>query len=78
MNAKDIEKMIGICEEKIAKKWENVGISFYVFFKNKNDQKELLFEVAKWWIYDLGLDHFEKAIKIRAFLQDMLSKKDRL
>lgn len=50
MNKEFIEKMINICEEKIAKKGDNVWISFYVFFKNKNDNKELLFSVAKWWI----------------------------
>jgi hypothetical protein len=26
------EKMVKICDDKIAKKGENVGISFYVFF----------------------------------------------
>ena len=25
------------CNEKIEKKGENVGLSFYAFFKNKND-----------------------------------------
>ena len=57
--------MITICEEKIAKKGTNVGISFYVFFENKNTNPELLFEVAKWWILDNKLDHFVKAVKIK-------------
>lgn len=71
MNKEFIEKMINICEEKIAKKGDNVWISFYVFFKNKNDNKELLFSVAKWWIIDNWLDHFEKAVKIKKMLIDI-------
>ena len=29
------------CNKKIEKKGENVGLSFYAFFKNKNDNPEL-------------------------------------
>ena len=53
------------CNEKIEKKGENVGLSFYAFFKNKNDNPELLMEAAQWWIMKHKLDHFEKAVKVR-------------
>ncbi|NVK25909.1 MAG: hypothetical protein HWE10_13355, partial [Gammaproteobacteria bacterium] len=42
-------KIIEVCDEKIAAKGENVGLSFYAFFKNKNDDPELLMEAATWW-----------------------------
>ena len=42
-----------------------VGLSFYAFFKNKNDQPEVLMEAARWWIETHKLDHFEKAVKIK-------------
>lgn len=53
------------CDEKIAKKGSNVGLSFYAFFKNRNDNPALLMEAAHWWIMTHKLDHFEKAVKIR-------------
>lgn len=59
------EKIIVVCDKKIASKGENVGISFYAFFKNKNDDPELLMEAAEWWIKTHQLDHFEKAVKIK-------------
>jgi len=59
------EKIIAVCDKKIASKGENVGISFYAFFKNKNDDPELLMEAAEWWIKTHQLDHFEKAVKIK-------------
>jgi hypothetical protein len=62
------EKIIQICDEKIAKKGDNVGLSFYAFFKNKNDNPKLLMEVATWWIETHQLDHFEKAIKIKQMI----------
>jgi len=65
MNKEVKEKIIAVCDEKIAKKGEGVGLSFYAFFKNKNDNPVLLMEVAKWWIETHKLDHFEKAIKIK-------------
>ncbi len=58
-------KAVAICNDKIAKKGETVGLSFYAFFANKNDDPELLMEAAIWWIQTHELDHFEKAIKIR-------------
>ena len=66
------EKVIAVCNEKIAKKGETVGLSFYAFFANKNDDPELLMEAAEWWIKTHELDHFEKAVKIR----DMISSGD--
>lgn len=63
-------KAIEICNNKIEKKGENVGLSFYAFFANKNDQPELLMEVATWWIQTHQLDHFEKAVKIKAMLEN--------
>ena len=65
MNKEMQQKIIQICDEKIAKKGENVGLSFYAFFKNKNDNPKLLMEVATWWIQTHQLDHFEKAVKIK-------------
>ena len=65
-------KMIEDCDQKIASKGENVGLSFYAFFANKNDDPELLMEAARWWIEEHKLDHFEKAKKIRAMVADLL------
>lgn len=62
------EIFIAGCDEKIAKKGNNVGLSFYAFFKNKNDNPELLIEAANWWIMTHRLDHFEKAVKIKALV----------
>ncbi|SBS35373.1 hypothetical protein MAQ5080_03153 [Marinomonas aquimarina] len=62
-------KILEVCDKKIAAKGENVGISFYAFFKNKNDDPELLMEAAEWWIRTHQLDHFEKAVKIKALVQ---------
>jgi hypothetical protein len=59
-------KMIAVCDRKIAEKGADVGLSFYAFFANRNDDPELLMEAAEWWIRTNRLDHFEKAIKIRA------------
>lgn len=59
-------KIIEVCDKKIATKGEGVGISFYAFFKNKNDDPELLMEAAEWWIRTHQLDHFEKAVKVKA------------
>ncbi|MBX9808174.1 MAG: hypothetical protein K2X95_10295 [Flavobacteriaceae bacterium] len=72
MDEKIIQKIIQICDEKIAKKGENVGLSFYAFFANKNDNPKLLMEVAEWWIMKHKLDHFEKAIKIKKMCKQFL------
>jgi hypothetical protein len=63
-------KAIAVCEAKIAKKDETVGLSFYAFFANRNDDPSLLMEAAEWWIKTHALDHFEKAIKIRDMIRE--------
>ena len=62
-------KMIEVCNKKIEDKGSNVGLSFYAFFANKNDDPELLMEVAEWWILTNKLDHFEKAVKIKRMVE---------
>lgn len=63
------EKIIKVCETKITTKGNNVGLSFYAFFANKNDNPELLMEAATWWIQTHTLDHFVKARKIKAMIE---------
>jgi hypothetical protein len=70
MRASLRQKAIAVCDAKIAQKGEGVGLSFYAFFANRNDDPDLLMEAATWWIKTHGLDHFEKAAKIRAMLLD--------
>jgi len=65
-------KIIEVCNKKIAAKGDKVGLSFYAFFANKNDEPELLMEAATWWIQTHSLDHFEKAIKIKEMLNNQL------
>lgn len=65
-------KIITVCDKKIAAKGENVGLSFYAFFANKNDDPELLMEAATWWIHTHKLDHFVKAHKIKQMVLDGL------
>jgi hypothetical protein len=65
-------KIIEVCDKKIAAKGDNVGLSFYAFFKNKNDNPELLMEAATWWIQKHKLDHFVKAHKIKEMVQSHL------
>ncbi len=62
-------KIIAVCEKKIAQKGARVGVSFYAFFANKNDDPELLLEAATWWIQTHQLDHFEKTQKIIDMVQ---------
>jgi hypothetical protein len=61
-------KAIAVCDEKIARKGDGVGLSFYAFFSNRNDDPALLMEAAEWWIKTHALDHFEKAVKIRQMI----------
>lgn len=63
------EKIIRVCEKKIATKGDSVGISFYAFFANKNDDPDSLMEAATWWIKTHKLDHFEKANKIKRLIE---------
>ncbi|WP_151707411.1 DUF6500 family protein [Acinetobacter sp. TUM15064] len=68
MRAELKTKIVQVCDEKIAKKGSNVGLSFYAFFANKNDDPERLMEAAHWWIIEHRLNHFEKADKIKALV----------
>ena len=63
------KKIVQVCDDKIAKKGQTVGLSFYAFFANKNDDPALLMEAARWWIEEHELDHFEKALKIKAMVE---------
>ncbi|MFD2178177.1 DUF6500 family protein [Veronia pacifica] len=62
-------KIVEVCQSKIEKKGEQVGVSFYAFFANKNDDPEALMEAATWWILTHKLDHFVKAKKILAMIE---------
>jgi hypothetical protein len=62
-------KIIEVCNTKIAQKGDNVGLSFYAFFANKNDNPALLMDAARWWIETHKLDHFEKAVKIKKMVE---------
>lgn len=62
------QRIIEVCDKKIAQKGPNVGLSFYAFFENKNTNPALLMEAATWWIETHELDHFEKAVKIKAMV----------
>jgi mannitol-1-phosphate/altronate dehydrogenase len=74
MNRALQHKIISVCDTKIEKKGDNVGLSFYAFFANKNDNPELLMEVAEWWIKTHQLDHFEKALKIKGMIELEMKK----
>ncbi len=63
------DKIIEVCDKKILTKGDSVGVSFYAFFANKNDDPELLMEAATWWISSHKLDHFEKATKIKQMVK---------
>ncbi len=63
------KKIIEVCNRKIEQKGANVGLSFYAFFANKNEDPELLMEAAEWWIKTHQLDHFEKATKIKRMVE---------
>ncbi len=64
-------RIIQVCDKKIKAKGIGVGLSFYAFFANKNDDPELLMEAAEWWIKTHQLDHFEKAVKIKALVEEL-------
>ena len=63
-------KIIEVCNKKIQSKGDNVGLSFYAFFANRNNKPILLMEVATWWIETHELDHFVKASKIKKMVED--------
>jgi hypothetical protein len=64
MNEEIKKKILDVCNKKIFEKWDNVWVSFYAFFSNKNNNPEKLMEVANWWIMENKFDHFEKTKKI--------------
>ncbi len=66
------EKIVSVCAKKILSKGDSVGVSFYAFFANKNNDPELLMEAATWWIKTHKLDHFEKATKIKLMVESEL------
>lgn len=70
MRAELRTKIVDVCNKKIQTKGDNVGLSFYAFFANKNDNPELLMEVAVWWIQAHELDHFVKA----KIIKDMIDR----
>ena len=65
-------KALAVCDLKIAQKGNGVGLSFYAFFANKNDNPSLLMEAATWWILTNKLDHFEKASKVKRLIESGL------
>ena len=73
-NAKLAEKqrMFDARKEEYAKTVVNLlrmrAIPPTALFANKNDDPELLMEMATWWIKTHRLDHFEKAEKIKAMV----------
>ncbi|HHF2952941.1 TPA: DUF6500 family protein [Vibrio diabolicus] len=69
MRASLRDKIIKVCDKKIESKGEQVGLSFYAFFANKNDDPEQLMEAATWWIQTHRLDHFEKVLKIKSMVE---------
>ncbi len=65
------QKIIKVCNDKIEQRGTNVGLSFYAFFANKNDNPKLLMEAAEWWVKTHQLDHFEKAVKIKKMVEEI-------
>ena len=63
------DRIVAICDKKIAAKGDNVGVSFYAFFANKNDDPKSLMQVATWWIETHQLDHFVKAGKVKQLIE---------
>ncbi|MBB1316455.1 hypothetical protein H5123_02175 [Shewanella sp. SR43-4] len=72
MRAELRAKIIEVCDKKMALKGDNVGLSFYAFFANENDNPALLMEAATWWIETHQLDHFVKAHKIKHMVNNGL------
>jgi len=71
MNQEMKKRIVNVCNKKIEQKGAEVGLSFYAFFANKNDDPISLMEVATWWIQTNKLDHFEKAIKIKKMIEQV-------
>jgi len=64
-----VSKIVHVCNRKIARKGDDVSVSFYAFFANKNDNPQLLMEAATWWIETNQLDHFEKATRVLSIIE---------
>jgi Family of unknown function (DUF6500) len=62
MNAEVRQRVISVC---------NAKIKLNAFFQNRNDDPQLLMEMAEWWIKTHQLNHFEKATKIKQMVEDM-------
>ena len=59
-----------ITEKLNIKDFNNLSKEQYVKIMElvQNDNPELLMEAANWWIMQHKLDHFEKAVKIKALV----------
>ena len=64
----NLEFLLKVCDDKIKQKGAGVQLSFYVFFKNKNDDPKSLMKLATWLIERHSLNHFEKAVKVKELL----------
>jgi catechol 2,3-dioxygenase-like lactoylglutathione lyase family enzyme len=71
VNTKIKQKILSVCAEKIKQKGDGVQVSFYAFFANKNHDPITLMAVARWWIEEQQLNHFEKATKIYAMVASL-------
>jgi catechol 2,3-dioxygenase-like lactoylglutathione lyase family enzyme len=71
VNNKIKQKILSVCAEKIKQKGDGVQLSFYAFFANKNDDPITLMAIARWWIEEHQLNHFEKATKIYAMVASL-------
>lgn len=65
------KRIVAVCDAKIGQKGPGVGLSFYAFFANRNDDPQLLMEAATWWILEQRLDHFEKATKVKSLVESL-------
>lgn len=63
------DRIVAICDKKIAQKGDTVGVSFYAFFANKNDDPQSLMQVATWWIETHQLNHFVKASRVKELVE---------
>ena len=67
------QKITTVCQTKINQKGPDVGLSFYAFFANHNDDPALLMEAATWWIQTHRFDHFQKAEKVLRIAREVSS-----
>lgn len=62
------QKIVAVCDARIAAKGRRLDCRSMLFFANRNDDPEMLMEAATWWISIHRLDHFEKAEKAKALV----------